>query len=212
MPARTRRVFVATLSLAAFAAPQAASAASGHGDSLSHTGRPAAVATVASTVRHHASRHHRAHSAGVACAATATPLDGRHLDVARRSTLCLLNQVRRQHGLGALTSSTSLRNAAFGHSRDMVQHRFFQHGAFVTRIANSGYLSGARSYAVAENIAFGGGAKQTPGKIVDAWMHSAEHRVNILSPTYHDIGVGIAMGTPVGAAGGTYTTDFGLRH
>jgi uncharacterized protein YkwD len=212
MPARTRRVFVATLSLAALAAPQAASAASGHADSLAHTGRPAAVASVATTARHHVARRHRAKAASVACTATGSPLDGRHLDVARRSTLCLLNQVRRQHGLGALTASTTLRTAAFGHSRDMVQHRYFQHGDFVGRIKGSGYLNGFHSYAVAENIAFGGGSLQTPAKIVTAWMNSAGHRANILSPTYHDIGVGIAMGTPVGAAGGTYTTDFGLRH
>jgi uncharacterized protein YkwD len=42
-------------------------------------------------------------------------------------------------------------------------------------------------------------------------MHSPGHRSNMLRPSFRDIGIGIAMGTPFGGSGATYTTDFGVR-
>lgn len=46
-----------------------------------------------------------------------------------------------------------------------------------------------------------------------AWMRSPGHRANILSRTFREVGVGIAIGAPTTAGGvldaGTYTTDFG---
>jgi uncharacterized protein YkwD len=44
-----------------------------------------------------------------------------------------------------------------------------------------------------------------------AWMDSPPHRANILSSSFRAIGIGIALGTPSGGAGATYTTDFGRR-
>ena len=48
--------------------------------------------------------------------------------------------------------------------------------------------------------------------VVDAWMHSAEHCRNILTPTYRNVGTGVSP-HPVGSfASGpsTWTEDFGL--
>jgi uncharacterized protein YkwD len=44
-------------------------------------------------------------------------------------------------------------------------------------------------------------------------MNSPPHRANILSPEFHDIGIGFSPGTPSAgnADGAIYTTDFGLR-
>ena len=50
--------------------------------------------------------------------------------------------------------------------------------------------------------------------IVDAWMHSAEHRANILNGSYQHIGVAVTSGTPAGGDdrdAATYTTDFGYK-
>jgi uncharacterized protein YkwD len=43
-------------------------------------------------------------------------------------------------------------------------------------------------------------------------MRSPGHRANILDSAYRDIGVGVVLGVPVsGAAGATYTVEFGVR-
>jgi len=98
----------------------------------------------------------------------------------------------------------------------MAARRFFSHtsltgASFVDRIRRTGYLSGVRSWAVGENIAYGSGTRATARAIGTAWMNSAGHRANILSSTYRAIGIGIARGMPVGPGGATYTTDFGRR-
>jgi uncharacterized protein YkwD len=128
-----------------------------------------------------------------------------------RTTLCLLNRQRAQHGLGALHSNSQLALAARRHSRDMVVHDFFAHGDLLGRLARAGYLRGRHSWSVGENIAWGSGSSATPRAIVSMWMHSPGHRANILNGHFHDIGVGLVAGAPVaGVRGaGTYTTDFG---
>jgi uncharacterized protein YkwD len=42
-------------------------------------------------------------------------------------------------------------------------------------------------------------------------MASAGHRANILSPSFRESGVGVAIGSPQGGGGATYTHDFGAR-
>jgi uncharacterized protein YkwD len=98
------------------------------------------------------------------------------------------------------------------HAQDMARHNFFEHGDFVGRITRTNYLAGAGSWTVGENIAWGGGSYSTPKSIVHMWMNSPPHRQNILSPSFHEIGIGIARGTPqAGVGGATYATDFGAR-
>jgi uncharacterized protein YkwD len=133
-----------------------------------------------------------------------------------RATLCVLNAERKRHNLGPLRLNRKLSTAARRHSRAMARKKFFSHtslngASFVDRIRGTGYLSGARSWAVAENIAYGSGSRSTPRSIGTAWMNSPPHRANILNGSYRAIGIGIASGTPSGHGGGTYTTDFGRR-
>jgi uncharacterized protein YkwD len=133
-----------------------------------------------------------------------------------RATLCVLNAERARHNLRPLRLNRKLSRAAQRHSRAMARKRFFSHtslsgASFVDRIRSTGYLSGARSWTVGENIAYGSGERSTPRAIGRAWMGSPPHRANILSASYRAIGIGIAPGTPVGHGGGTYTTDFGRR-
>jgi uncharacterized protein YkwD len=137
---------------------------------------------------------------------------------ARSATLCLLNVQRRLHGLPSLHAQFSLRHAAQSYSASMVEMDFFNHvspsGSTLTaRVKSTAYLKGTfRTYRLGENIGYGAGTLSSPRRMVDAWMHSSGHRANILNRRFRDIGIGIAMGTPVGANGGaTYTTDFGTR-
>jgi uncharacterized protein YkwD len=133
-----------------------------------------------------------------------------------RATLCVLNAERVRHKLRPLRLNHRLSAAARRHSRAMAARRFFSHtslsgASFVDRIRNTGYLSGARSWTIGENIAYGSGSRSSPRSIGTAWMNSSGHRANILSRSFRSIGIGVAKGTPTSRAGATYTTDFGRR-
>jgi uncharacterized protein YkwD len=148
--------------------------------------------------------------------ATAAPRPG-NLPRIERSTLCLINLRRKAHGLAALHSNRLLRLAARRHSDEMVKDRFYSHTSpsgetFDARIRQTGYLRGARSWFLGENIAWGQGPSATPRAIVRLWMNSPPHRESILSSGFRSIGVGVAAGNPLsGGTGATYTTDFGSR-
>ncbi len=133
-----------------------------------------------------------------------------------RATLCRLNAERARLRLSPLRLNRRLAAAARRHSRAMARRHFFSHdsltgASFVDRIRGTGYLRGARSWSVGENIAYGSGRLSTPNAIGRAWMNSPAHRANILSGSFRSIGIGIAAGTPYGRGGATYTTDFGRR-
>jgi uncharacterized protein YkwD len=130
---------------------------------------------------------------------------------ARQATLCLLNGERRQRGIRPLKDNSRLTLASQRHANDMSRRNYFEHGDFAGRIKKARYLKGARGYTIGENIAWGSYDYGTPAGIVDAWMHSSGHKANILNGRFHDIGLGVARGAPVGGQSnaGTYVTDFG---
>jgi uncharacterized protein YkwD len=138
----------------------------------------------------------------------------------RHATLCLLNAQRLAHGLHKLHANGRLHHAAAGYAHLMARRNFFSHvsptgSTPLSRIKRTRYLSGARSWTIGENLAWGTGSLATPRATVRAWMNSPGHRANILNPSFREIGIGVANGAPVhvGAAGrgATYATDFGRR-
>lgn len=134
-----------------------------------------------------------------------------------RATLCTLNAERGRYGLRPLQLNKRLSSAARFHARDMVRRDYFGHdtlggGTFVDRIRRSGYLHGARSWTVGENIAWGTRELSTPGAVTEAWMNSAGHRANILNGVFREVGIGVAIGAPgFGGQGATYATEFGIK-
>jgi uncharacterized protein YkwD len=134
------------------------------------------------------------------------------------STVCLLNVERTSRGLRALRVNGRLSAAAEQHTNDMVRKRYFSHTSRSgsdsgDRIRSQGYLSGARSWMIGENLAWGSGERSTPRSIVRAWMASPGHRHNILTARFREIGIGVASSAPVSTSnrGATYTTTFGSR-
>jgi uncharacterized protein YkwD len=98
----------------------------------------------------------------------------------------------------------------------MVQRRYFAHDSLngaspFDRMRATHYVPRNATWWLGENIGWGNGTLAEPAALVRAWMHSPPHRANILDPHFRDIGVGIALGAPIGGGGATYTTDFG-RH
>ena len=132
---------------------------------------------------------------------------------AKAATLCLLNNERRSRGLRPLALNSKLSVAARRHARAMAARKFFAHGDFVGRIRAARYFSGARSWTVGENIAWGSWNYATPASIHEGWMNSPPHRKNILSRRFREVGIGVAEGAPVGGQrfGATYATNFGAR-
>jgi len=138
----------------------------------------------------------------------------------RAATLCLMNQQRASRGLAPLKSNRQLLKAARRYSRLMVRKRFVGHvspggSTLVSRVRKgTRYLRGANGWALAENIAWGSGARATPALTVKSWMSSSAHRRNILRRDLRHIGIGVASGAPrrtSGFAAATYTADFGRR-
>ena len=147
-----------------------------------------------------------------------TPLIQLRNRPARKSIVCLVNKERKQKGLSRLDSNRKLQKASQKHNELMVDKKCFAHEcpgepALDARLRNVGYLGGGLTrWAYGENIAWGEKGMSTPKSIMNAWMNSAGHRANILSPLFKEIGVGVSDGTPYSknAKGGTFTTDFGL--
>ena len=152
--------------------------------------------------------------AGAACKnARANPHDVT-VRQAKKATLCLLNRIRRSHGLRRFRHNRRLSKASQRHANAMARRDFFGHGDFVGRIRSADYLSGTRGWTVGENIAWGSFDYATPRSIVRGWMNSTGHRHNILSRKFREIGIGIARGAPVRNMdrGAVYATDFGARY
>ena len=135
------------------------------------------------------------------------------------ATLCLVNQVRGQHGLPALVENAKLQSAAQRHTDDMVTQSYFAHVGPagddpLSRMEAVGYVSNDTvGYIVGENIAWGTLTLSTPSAIVNAWVGSPEHLANILDPAYRDTGLAASAQAPptmaLGQAGAVYTQDFG---
>jgi uncharacterized protein YkwD len=160
-----------------------------------------------------------ASAAEQACpAANATTASAKKREIVN-ATLCTLNRERARYGLKALKLNKKLSVAARRHARDMARRNYFSHetlggGSFVDRIRRTGYLSGARSWMVGENLAWGSHGNSRPSTIMRLWMNSPGHRANILNGGFREIGIGVVYDAPVrggGTPAGTYATDFGYR-
>jgi uncharacterized protein YkwD len=128
-----------------------------------------------------------AFAVSTACAATLAP----HSESA---LLAAMNRAREAHGLRPLRLDGRLRIAARAHCREMMRYDYFGHGSFGRR------LSSFRVHGpvVGENLAWGNGLYRRAGVIVAEWLHSPEHRANLLRPGFSRVGVGSLTGRFVG--------------
>jgi uncharacterized protein YkwD len=122
----------------------------------------------------------------------------------RKAVVCLVNKQRSERGLPPLSENGRLDRSAQGWSNWMVRAASFTHGGnFTGRLSAVGYNWSAAG----ENIASG---FSTPWAVMKGWMGSPDHCRNILSPQFHDIGVGVNSHR-LGIYGpSTWTQDFGL--
>jgi uncharacterized protein YkwD len=103
-----------------------------------------------------------------------------------RSAINATNHVRSNHGLHLLKRSDCLARFAWAQARRMAnRHSMFHQD--LGPILRTCHLRMA-----GENVAFG---YPTGRATVDAWMRSAPHRANILTPGYRQIGLGAVRGS-----------------
>jgi uncharacterized protein YkwD len=154
----------------------------------------------------------------LACQGGRLPTSRLTVDQARLTVTCLINGNRARHHVKPVYANLPLGVAAQTHTDAMVAQNFFSHGGDGTpasRAANAGYMIGASSWGVGEDLFWGAGSLSSPRATVHAWMTSTEHRSVLLSKSFRQIGVGVDQGSPAGADNpgtGTYTALFGFRH
>jgi uncharacterized protein YkwD len=140
------------------------------------------------------------------------------IDEVRRAVTCLINRQRAHHGMRRLHGSVALGIAAQVHSDAMASQNFFSHegedGTPESRAASAGYMTGAKTWGLGENLEWASGKAATPRAIVDGWMNSAEHRDVMLSRRFRQIGIGVTEGSPMSPDvqnAAMFTADFGFR-
>lgn len=102
----------------------------------------------------------------------------------------LVNVERSKRGLQTLTQNWELSRVARMKSQDMANKGYFSHQSPTYGSPFKMMESfGIRFSSAGENIAYG---QRTPQEVMNAWMNSPGHRANILSPSYTQIGVGLA--------------------
>ena len=110
----------------------------------------------------------------------------------------LVNEIRKENGLKALTYDWELGRVARYKSQDMKDNKYFAHNSPVygtpfQMIKNFGISYRSAGEYIAKGYA-------TPQAVVNGWMNSSGHRTNILNASYTHIGVGYV-------AGGNYWTQ-----
>jgi uncharacterized protein YkwD len=134
--------------------------------------------------------------------------------------LTQINGFRAAHGLSRLRVSPALTVAANAHSTQMARLGYFSHDSangqsFSDRIAQTYPSRGFRSWAVGENLVWGGpyiGAAHA----FRLWLASPPHREILMTPRWRQIGLGAVHSTSApGVYGGgpatIVTADFGAR-
>lgn len=122
--------------------------------------------------------------------------------------LDLTNAERDKAGVAPLTLNPQLQDSANAYSQVLASSGCFAHTCgpvpdFADRDAAAGYVAWTT---IGENLAAG---YSTPEAVMDGWMNSPDHRSNILSTEFTDIGIAVTTGnTPFGVY---WAQEFGTR-
>jgi uncharacterized protein YkwD len=127
--------------------------------------------------------------------------------------LTAINDVRRQHGLVPLRSTSALDSAAQSHSLSMAQNGYFAHSSLGGSSFRKRLKAAHHDASLGETMAWA-----SPGlsarQALALWLHSPQHRRALLAPAWREIGLGAvhapaAPGVFAGLAVTILTADFG---
>jgi uncharacterized protein YkwD len=185
------------------------------------------AAALASAATLAASGGHEATAASAKRTAAHASCRGAHLRPNARNaravdaaTLCLINRLRRRHGLRALRANRALSVVAASQAKSMVRGDYFADDRPSGRtpmslVAVTHYRPSTARIAVGENIAWGTGIDTTPARIVAAWLTSPPHREVMLDAEYRDAGISATPMVPAvvrpQGRGATYVIELGTH-
>lgn len=113
-------------------------------------------------------------------------------DVSNQQLLILTNSDRQQNGLPPLTDNPLLDQAAANKASDMFAKDYWAHDSPTGETPWDFIKAAGYNYVYAgENLARG---YTTSQDVVSAWMASPEHRQNMLSSNYKNVGFAVATG------------------
>lgn len=104
----------------------------------------------------------------------------------------LLNAIRAQNGLVALSPNPALLHAATAHAADMATNGFMGHtSSNGDTVRDRARKQGYSACLIAENVALGQGSA---AEVMNAWMASPGHRKNILNGKVSEYGLARGAG------------------
>ena len=103
----------------------------------------------------------------------------------------LTNQERKKKDLGVVKSNETLAKAARAHAENMLRQEKMEHTLDGKNQFDRITVAGYKWMKAGENLAALDGDR-TLAELMEAWMDSKSHRVNILDRDFSEIGVGIA--------------------
>lgn len=108
--------------------------------------------------------------------------------VAEQYLFSAANAERAQRGLQPLKWDETLHHAAQRHAGEMAARESISHQyAGEPDLAGRGHAAGAKFTVISENVAEAWSAPE----IHDAWMHSPDHRANLLDPRVTAVGISV---------------------
>ena len=133
----------------------------------------------------------------------ATNYSNEYLSNLEDQILALVNQERAKIGVGSLTMSGTLRQAARYKANEMLQYNYFSHSSPYTNNPWDIAKAYGHSYTTfGENIWTMSASSLSTLKssldantIVNSWMNSQGHRENILKSSFRNMGVGVVVGS-----------------
>src|ERR1035437_4253901 len=113
-------------------------------------------------------------------------------NISNQELLILTNQQRQNNNLGALIDNSELDQAAANKASDMFSKDYWAHNSPNGTTPWVFIKSAGYNYIYAgENLARG---FNSAPDVITAWMNSPEHRQNVLSPNYQNVGFAVATG------------------
>jgi len=117
---------------------------------------------------------------------------GVSIDISSQDLLTLTNQKRADAGLAPLTLDSQLTIAAQQKAQDMFAKQYWAHYSPTGESPWDFIKAAGYPYVYAgENLAKG---FSSSSDVVNAWMASPDHRANMLSANYNDVGFAVAQG------------------